>query len=314
MTPPGICEEYRQAAEEAGLIIDVGGHPCVAGEYLEPLSGERQCLVEYADPALLSAADGAGRLARQLAARFPDSTLAVVRTPGDVHLPAGWARHLTYVQRTRAACAPARAARGGIVVTAAEERDDEQVAHWLVQAFQNACTSQSGTFDDGAARAQTQGILSAPDRRSLIARSSATATRTASGTATATAIGTATATATGTAIGHATLLCAARDDVRGESFVELLDILVDPPQQRRDATAALVDACQALADGFGLPLVGHVVHPRPSRQRAEGQRVLESLLDNGWQLRHSYWCRPLRPAGARRRGAQQRHSVPGGAR
>ncbi|MBP0451128.1 hypothetical protein J5Y04_16490 [Kitasatospora sp. RG8] len=277
MTPRGISEEYWRAAGEAGLVVDLDGHPCVAGEYQEPLSGEQQCLVEYADPALLTDRAAARRLARLLAEHFPDSRLAVVRTPAELRMPEPWERHLSYVQHIGAATSPADGIAitpaDGIAITPADRRDDEQVARWLVQAFHNA--GQHGSVDDAAARRHAQQIIAAPDRRSLIARSS------------------------GTAIGHATLLCEAGDDVDGGRFVELLDILIDPPQLRRATTAALVDASRAVADDLGLPLVGNVVHPRnvvharPAGPDTGRSRVLDSLLTTGWRLRHTYWRMPL---------------------
>ncbi|MEU1946562.1 hypothetical protein ACFW95_10075 [Streptomyces sp. NPDC059474] len=268
--PAAVSEAFLEASAEAGAVVECGGHRCVAGSYLEPISGEQQCLVEYADPALTTAA-AAARLPPLLAELFPEAEVAVLRTPADVALPAPWTRYLSYVKRAVPVprSAPDTAGGDGMTVTEPAEGDRERVTRWLEAAFLTAGDSQGGDCDAEAAAAQARAVLETPGSRFLIARSA------------------------GTAVGHATLLCDAYDEVSGEPYVELVDILIDPPHDVRTATAALVTAAGQLADGLGLPLIGHVVHPRHPDRRAEGQRVLDSLLRKGWEMHSGYWWAPL---------------------
>ncbi|MBP2471871.1 hypothetical protein JOF53_000743 [Crossiella equi] len=175
----------------------------------------------------------------------------LLRTEGE-RVPDGpWTRWLTYLRL------PAEPARPETDLVCAPARAEEEplVAEWLWQAFLAGAPEAAPDAVAGVVAA----VLAAPGRHTLVARRE------------------------GRAIGHATLLPGGHDDVTGESFVELVDSLVEAEQDRRVATELFVHAAWRLARELGEPLVGNVVH------HSGGQRVLDSLCRRGWRVWHSYW-------------------------
>ncbi|MFD1048187.1 D-alanyl-D-alanine carboxypeptidase, partial [Kibdelosporangium lantanae] len=85
----GGTENYLRSAEQAGLVAEVAGHQYVAGEYTDPVTGTRTCLVEYCD----SAGVRGEALWHHVLERFPTVEAVFLRTPPArplVELTNGW--------------------------------------------------------------------------------------------------------------------------------------------------------------------------------------------------------------------------------
>ncbi|NYT92310.1 hypothetical protein [Salinispora sp. H7-4] len=257
MTAPHA--RYLSAAANSGLLHELDSLVLVAGTLTEPVTGETQCLVEYCDPGLVTDARRRRRLVRHLAERFPEADRAVVRVPAPQEPPSGWSPYLTYV---RHGARPGTEALAQPPVRPAEPADDARIAKWMVQAFLAAA---GGSAPAERLAELAEQILAAPDRLSYL-------------------VGTRDEPA-----GHAILLLESHDQVTGEDFVELLDVLVEPATNRA-AREALVAVCVATAAAAGLPLVGHVVH---GADPGVGDRVVSSLTRKGWLVDHHFHAVPL---------------------
>ncbi|MEU6312340.1 hypothetical protein [Streptomyces sp. NPDC047014] len=259
-SPFDIGDRYLRAAREAGMLSRIDGLPVVAGEYREPASGEVQCLVEHADPALLARAP---ELLATLFRRHPGCSSAVVRVPAHLPTPPGLQPLLSYLRHTLAAPAPASDA---LRLTEAAEADDEAVGRWLSRAIRDASADRGHTETREGAAESVRRLLEAPDRRSYLVRVPG---RTAP-------------------VGHATILTDAYDDVSENEFVELVDILIEDAALRRAATTRLVAACADTAAALGRPLIGNVTHPADPEGQDRAARVVEALLRQGWTPTHGY--------------------------
>ncbi|MCU1640728.1 MAG: hypothetical protein JWN03_1003 [Nocardia sp.] len=265
---------YLEAAETAGLVHRLGDLPVVAGLHVDALTGENQCLVEYADRALLTDIPG---LLDQLFRRFPSCTSTVVRLPADIGPSPYLEPVISYLRflpdRSRTAATPSGTA---LRIALDDGSFDEQVRAWLAQALIVAQSDRGNAADVDAVTSAVTGIMSAPARRTWTVH---TAGRREP-------------------IGHATALIDAFDDVTGTAFVDLVDILIDDPAQVRAATAALVDACAAEAGRLGLPIIGNVCHPSTFEGRDPAAETITKLCRRGWRPVYRY-CSAPRPAGAR---------------
>ncbi|MFE6050009.1 hypothetical protein ACFQ6N_04595 [Kitasatospora sp. NPDC056446] len=258
----GAADGYLRAADEAGLLSLVDGLPVVAGEYVEPVTGELQCLVEHADPRLIARAP---TLLDALFRRHRDCSSAVVRLPGPLPAPAELRPLLTYLEHTPAR-PPPTGAPTSFEITEAAAGDEEPIARWLTRAIDDAAADRGHTGGrEGGAQAVRQ-LLTAPDRRSYLVR----------------------VPGTRAPVGHATILTDAYDDVSDTPFVELVDILVDDDALRRTATAALVAACARAAAERDAPLIGNVAHPLPRDGRDPAAAVVAALRRQGWTPTHRY--------------------------
>jgi hypothetical protein len=260
-----VDPDYLRAAREAGLAHSLDGRTYVADAYVEPVTGEQQCLVEYAHPTLLA---DPPRLLAAVFARLPACTSAVVRTTPDTAPHPALEPLTTYLRHTPPAADRAPAACAPPVAWDEQHVHDPAVSEWLVRALTAAARGRGQDPDPEPARQAAAQLMAEPARRSCIARHPDT----------------------GAPIGHATVLTDAQDDVSGTAFVELVDILIDDPEQVRAATAALVQACAGLATELGLPLVGNVSHPRPDTPGGPdpAARVVAALEAAGWRPTHLY--------------------------
>ncbi|WP_405773758.1 hypothetical protein [Streptomyces sp. NBC_00859] len=251
---------YLERAAEAGLAGEVCGLPYVADRYDDPFTGVHQVLVEYCAPGLVAPHGRLGALLGSVMERHPLAGRVLLRVAGAGVLPAPWQRRTTYIEYGGGDRQPSA---GAVTVRPARAADDPLVHRWLVCAFRN---SYPGQVIDPQ-HAGITSLLSAPGRRSFIAE------------------------VAGVPVGHGTVLLGESDEITGEPFAELVDILIDPPEHRRAATGALVSA--AAAAGGDLPLRGHVVHPRDGAGGARAGQVLGGLLHAGWHIAHGFWDRDL---------------------
>ncbi|MEW2514672.1 GNAT family N-acetyltransferase [Streptomyces sp. NPDC046870] len=253
-------EQYLDRARRAGLADEVRGLAFVADRCDDPISGRPQVLVEYCDPRLTGDAPALATLRRRLRERHPGATSVLLRSAGDVRPPGPWRPRLTYIRHLGAAAVPDGTA---VAVRPATPADDPRVHAWLVQAFRNAYPGHE--VDPG--HAGIAAIMANPARRSFIAL------------------------VAGEPVGHGTVLTGERDEVTGEPFAELVDILIDPAEHRGAATAALV---AAIAEAVrGRKLCGHVVHPHEPGEGRRAETVLRGLLSAGWSVDHCFWESPL---------------------
>ncbi|MFJ9378736.1 hypothetical protein [Streptomyces sp. NPDC101455] len=244
-----------------------------AGPYTDPVTGERHVLIEHIDERGMKDSALLESVCTALHRAHPGAQSTLLRTPAGTRLPAPWRRHLTYV-RCAETLPPVPDAPS---VTPAEgPGDDELVRVWLIRAFVAAGDDMCRPVSEAVARTVADGVLARPDRVSLMARQE---DRT---------------------VGHATLLTDRDDETTGETFAELVDILVDGADTGR-TTAALSRAAAAYAHSLGRPLVGNVVHTAADSAGAgkDTWRIVTRLLRNGWQLDHAYWWAPA-PAGEER--------------
>ncbi|MEW1750550.1 hypothetical protein ACIQU1_15230 [Streptomyces angustmyceticus] len=266
---------YLQAAREADLLARASGLPYVVGVSTDPLSDEQRLLVEYADPELLSTDEARDTLWRALLADHHEVSALVVRAAGAVRLPPPWHRTLSYVRLTDEAGVPAAA--DGPRVTAAEEEHRPLVAEWLVRAILHAAREQGQPADLAAAAAEADAVIDTPSRQSLLVWED------------------------GEPVGHATVVARSRDEVTGLSYMDLVDILVEPAADGPAGRRALVAAVADLARAARLPLIGHVVHGLDGG----GDRVVDALCTRGWTVDHRYWTARVEELAATLKGARR---------
>ncbi|MFM9449324.1 hypothetical protein [Streptomyces acidiscabies] len=239
-----------------------------AGPYTDPVTGERHILIQDAgervlkDPALLEAVCAA------LHREHPGAESTLLRTPPAVEPGPPWRRHLTYVR----CVGDLPPVPGGPEVSLADgDTDGELVRLWLAQAFTAAGADMRRPVPEDVARAEADSLYALPGRVSLLARHE------------------------GRTVGHATLLTEQEDETTGETFVELVDILVDGAPDERLAAAGLTRAAAAHAHALGRPLIGNVVHSAASDPAESGKdtwRIVTRLVEKGWTIDHAYWWAP----------------------
>ncbi|MFF3174751.1 hypothetical protein ACFVQ0_19270 [Streptomyces sp. NPDC057900] len=257
-------QDYLDAAARAGVRHGWRGYDYVGDRYTDALVGEVSYLVEHIDPRLLEAPELLNAFAGHALGECPGTDGVLLRVPGHRTPPSPWARRLTYLAGARPGARTGDAG-DGITVRPARDDDASHVRRWLADAFQTGAADQGHRLDRAAAEAQAEETMAAPDRRSFVA------------------------VRQGAPLGHATLLGDARDEVAGAAFVDLVDILVEDPAERRCATAALVRVCAEQAAAAGLPLIGNVIHHRRDRS---GDGVVDNLVAHGWRVAHEYWWHP----------------------
>ncbi|MEU8825723.1 hypothetical protein [Streptomyces sp. NPDC048636] len=257
MTAPD--PRYLKTADAAGLLHTLDGHHYVAGAHTDPVTGQHQTLIEYADRALIENTDLLTRLCERFMGSSPATTI-LLRTPADLDLHEPWRRLMTYVRLADAA--------ESTMDTAVREPDaveHDLVRDWLVRAFLAAGTQTGASVAQETAREAAESVLARPDRVTLLY------------------------VLEGKPIGHATLLNDAADEVTGQPCSELVDVLVEPGPTQRTALAALTAAAARRARAAGRPLVGHVVHATEDGAQDHGTHVLDSLGRRGWLPTHCFW-------------------------
>ncbi|PRY41797.1 hypothetical protein [Umezawaea tangerina] len=263
---------YVDAARESGLLRTVAGRSYVAGAYTDAVTGRRQVLVEYADHGLVEDPALLAELTGVLVAGHDDADGLLMRTGPWVELPRPWRTQVTYVRLAGGSPSDvdlaASAADVDFEVTTAGPEHDPLVLGWLERAFHAAGDEIEADVAATDAATAARSVLEQRGRVSLLVWHR------------------------GEPVGHATLLCAAHDEVTGTDFVELVDSLVEPVVDVRAATTALTAAAGEHAAGLGLPLFGNVVHP-VGDSSGKAERVLASLRRRGWRVSHRYWFAPL---------------------
>lgn len=259
--PNAPAPGYLAEAQTAGWLRHHMGLPYVAGHCADSATGESLYLAEYCHPELLTADLSLAWLADLVRAQHPGTDLVVVRAPGCVELPLPWHRHQTYVRRT---AAPPAAPPSDIDVVPAGPEHTPLLLRWLRQAIATAADVRGRPSDVAVLHELAEGVLDSPGRRSLVALYG------------------------GSAVGHLTLRLNQQDEVTGERYVELFDVLVEPAPLRKDAGAALLAAALGLHAG-GDPVLGQVHHPDEELAPGHGERVLGGLLASGWAIDHTFW-------------------------
>lgn len=254
--------KYLATAEAAGLLHHLNGLPYVAGRYVDPIGGDTQGLVEYCDAGILGDPASVDALWFRLTEQFPDLALLRVRVRSPIDLPPPWERAVTYVRHvgpTIPVAAP------GVRVTAAGTEHAALIEEWLTRAYLSGYRLQGRPAEEGAARARAKQILTAPERISYVAL------------------------VDGVPVGHVTMLGGAVDEITGEEYIDLVDMLVEPGPQASVARHALVRSAVEHAERQSRPLLGTVVHPQANGKR--GQEIVERLCGEGWRVDHVDWRR-----------------------
>lgn len=257
-----VCEQYLSEADEAGCLFELDGLPYTAGLATDPVSGEQQCLVEFAAQELLR---DPGPLLRTLTGRFPAVRRVLMRTVGEQSLGPLFAPMFTYLRYDGPAAEDPPGPEGLKVTRSESDVHDGQVASWISRALRDGATDLGRAAVEPAVEQSTQDIMRAPGRRTYLAW----------------------ANGSEEPIGHGTVLTEERDDVSGTSFADLVDILVDDAECRGAATKALVRVIAADAAAEGRPLIGNVIHS-PGSDPDPGTKVVASLRARGWQSAFRY--------------------------
>lgn len=264
MSDSGVREDYLRIARDADLLGLFQDRPYVAGTYRDPVTGQDACLVEYCHPDILR--ESAAEFAGMLLAQFSAVSQVLLRIRAGTTLPDPWQPLVTYVRYASPGGDTAPAA-GPVAVIEGSPAHSGAVERWLVQAIRDAYASQQREAPEPAVRAAAREIISAPGRRSYLAM------------------------ADGRAIGHLTILADSYDDVSGETYTDLVDMLVEPGDLARPARESLVRRAVADASRAGRALIGNVTHPLGA-DGAHGQRVLAALVSRGWRVDHADWMWP----------------------
>ncbi len=259
---------YLAAADRAGVRHELSGHVFVAGQAADhPLTGSPRCLVEYAAAGLLADATTVARLLRTLHSVFPEATAALLRIPGGRAAPTPFTPMTSYLAWPAGTAAPSTTGGMELEVGTAAPADAVAVRGWLTQAAR----AGADELDEPTDRVDeaTDEVWATPGRVSLVARRQ---DRT---------------------VGHATMV-PAHDEPTGTDYVDLVDVLVEPPDPGGEAHAALVAAAIQHAARQNQPLVGHVVHPSANHpEHAKADIILAKLRRSGWVPAFAYWHAPL---------------------
>ncbi|MEV0266910.1 GNAT family N-acetyltransferase [Streptomyces sp. NPDC050617] len=257
---PLLPAAYLADADACGLLHRHEGLPYVAGRGADPATGELQYYVEYCDPALL-AVGALEWLTARVRSEHSGTDLIVVRVQGEAELPAPWHRHQTYVRRT----GPPPAVSGdGVTVVPAGPEHLGVLLGWIYEALVRAADERGRSGDPAVVRRIAEEVLDTPGRLSYVALDD------------------------GRPVGHLTLRRRRRDEVTGEEYAELYDVLVEPAELRKAASTALLATAIGRLDP-GEPLLGQVHHPDEILAPGQGERVLRGLLASGWAVDHSFW-------------------------
>jgi hypothetical protein len=263
-------ERYLRAADDVGALRTIGGGRLVGGEYLDAARDRIRYLITYCDDHLVRDGSLAQALPALVRAEAPAAERLLLRLNAGLEPTAPWSRHTTYLRYASAGGRKSEAgedtAAKGLTVVQAASRHDDLVLGWLVSALEEAARSQGEPADVPGASQVARQVLDDPGRRTYVALCE------------------------GTPIGHATLLCGEQDDVTGEDFVELFDVLVTPGHPaHRPAVRLLTSQSVSHAQRCSLPLVGNVIHPSDPVGAARADQVVRALEGSGWAADHVFW-------------------------
>lgn len=262
----GPQADFLTAAAEAGLLARIGSWTYVADEYVDEANGEKQFLIEYADPGLVADGSALASLLAGLRVEHPEVGSALMRVAGDQAAPDDWSPYLTYIRfRGPDTDAPGELP-AGVQIGGPEHRS--AVHGWLVRALETGINEQQRAISAERTEQAATALMERDDRVSYVF------------------------VRDGRPIGHATLFDAF-DDVTGRAFVELFDVLIEPDAERGPIQRSLVKSAVVHAVAAAKPLIGHVVHPVGEAGAGHATGVLARLLDAGWVVDHRYWRHPL---------------------
>jgi hypothetical protein len=254
MTRFTAASEYLKSASDEDLLHTLPGlGRYVVGDFTT--ADGTSLLVEYCDDRVLD--DGGKELLHVLRTSFPAHEYVLLRTPATTDLALPWRRDLTYLrhQGRIPTAVPLNVRR-------AQPHEDGMIREWLIQALKNGAHDRGEQISTASLDAAVEEIMSTSGRESWVY------------------------TAEGAPVGHATLQTEAHDTVAASSYVELEDILIEPPYQKQ-AMGDLVAVSAYRSVQLGLPLLGNLVHV--ASDPAASDRVLAKLEGQGWRPDHCIW-------------------------
>ncbi|WP_156374131.1 hypothetical protein [Cellulomonas sp. Leaf334] len=243
-----------------------------AGVFCDPVAGQDYVYVAEL-PAIASADPGSIRdsLRRAVAEHGPGQPL-LVRADAGTTLPGAWEPFMTFVRFRRLPAdqvgpadePPQPAVTIGPVDVQADIEARDAVLGWLELALRRGYDEEGIAAD--VARRWAHEIAADTDAESIVAR------------------------VDGRPVGHLTYRTA-EDDVTGERYIELVDVLVDGPDRswRTWVERALVRSADATAGALGRSLVGNVVHAAGDEGAERARTVIRGLTGSGWDVLYTVW-------------------------
>lgn len=245
--------QYLSAAADAKLVHQVSGSKMVAAL----LEAETSfCYVEYCENDLLN--NGATQLIDYVRQEFPAASFIRLRADAVMALESGWECERSDLEYT--AQPPDEFPE--MVRRSESKADEELVREWLFQAFKNGASERARNVAEAQLRADADEIFRHPDRESLVC------------------------IVHDRPVGHATLLHNQHDHVTDAPYIDLVDILIEPPFTK-EAMPALSAAAAHRASELGAHLVGNVVHP--AFDHTHGLTIVQRLESRGWVSRYRTW-------------------------
>ncbi|PRY40492.1 GNAT family N-acetyltransferase [Umezawaea tangerina] len=268
-----VASSYLDAAAAADALHGTAGSCWVGGEYADPSNDHVSYLVQYCSPGLVRDAVFTRELLHVLSTEAPKARDVLLRLPAGVSPGDAWRTRTTYVRHDGSPSTPDTA---GFTVDHARVDDEGAVLGWLTDAIAEGASSWGMPGRTDAQEKAARLVLDAPGRVTFVARDE------------------------NGPVGHATILTEEWDEVVGEAFVELFDVLVVPGHRRhRQAVRLLSGRAVDHARERGLPLIGNVVHPSGVDGPGHAERILASLARGGWRPDHVLWsCDVDRLAGS----------------
>jgi hypothetical protein len=264
-----VTAAYLETARKAGLLAFLNDRPYVAGVYRDQISGVEECLVEYCDPSILQSRESFRELFIQLTDQFEAADRLTLRVRDEKDLPEPWAHAVSYL-RYRPDMSGQEQREAGIhdpyvIVEGTTETHSHYIEHCLLKALRDGYVCQSRPVNEHAALAAVRDVMQTAGRSSYVA------------------------IVNDEIVGHATMITTAHDEITGENYVDLVDILVDPGDFKNQVREALLAAAAEKAKTEGKALIGNVTHPAEEINPDEGSRIVNSLLLKGWEVDYVDW-------------------------
>lgn len=253
-----VCAR-RFAAE--GLVHALDGAPFVAAETRDPVLASADLYVPWLAPELQAGVEPLRRWQRAVARTWPHVDRVVVRVPAGSWPDGGGVPLSSYLRCT--ARPGGQAPPAALEIAAAGPHEYDFVWGLLGRALVTGYGD--GAVDEATATAvaRSEFPLAEPGTtvRALVARWD------------------------GVPQGHITWDEASRDDVSGETLLEVVDLLVLDGPHRRDCVDALLQGLHRAGAARGLDLLGEV-----TRTGADaGARARAGLLGAGWVPYYDLW-------------------------
>lgn len=258
--------EYSAAMQlvENGYVFTLGDAHVVAGLAPEPLLGIIDAFVAHASQHLLDSEAGVETLVAAIQETWPEARRFVVRRPPefDVAMP-GFVRHTIWVAKEPDAEAPTPAVSS--VIRAPVDAEQPIVRQMLVRAMVAGYAAFGRPVDEARVRAYVDDFFP-----------------TFAPTGPVSAL---VAVDDGDVIGHITWSADVVDELTGETFTELVDVLVADTHGGRGLASALVASAERETAPLGHRLLGHVVVDAGGHH----EEVLDRLLGAGWLRSYDLW-------------------------